>query len=132
MILDEEKREKLIEYRINQAKETIIDVELLIDKQRFNLAISRAYYGMFYMLLALGLKYGFESSKHQQLIGWFNKTFAKDELIERKYSQIIRDAFKDRSNSDYDAFSLFTIEDATEKLINLKDFISTLELYINT
>ena len=31
------------------------------------------------MVTALAIKNKFETSKHQQLLGWFNKTFIKDE-----------------------------------------------------
>lgn len=51
---------------------------------------------MFYCLNSLALKYNFQSSKHLQLIGWFNKTFIKTGLIENKFGKILRDAFKNR------------------------------------
>jgi uncharacterized protein (UPF0332 family) len=47
---------ELIEYRIEQAKETISEIEILIQKNLLTFAINRIYYGMFYMLLALALK----------------------------------------------------------------------------
>jgi uncharacterized protein (UPF0332 family) len=66
-------RNGLIKYRIEQAEETIIDVQLLIDNNRLRSAINRIYYGMFYALLALGLEHQFETSRHSQLIGWLTK-----------------------------------------------------------
>ena len=67
--------DNLIRHRIQEAEETIEDVKLLIDNDRLRAAVNRIYYGMFYSLLALGLAYEFETSKHAQLIGWFNKNF---------------------------------------------------------
>ena len=64
MTIEQEDRENLILYRLEQAEETIIDVKLLIDNHRFRSAVNRIYYGMFYSLLALGLAYEFETSKH--------------------------------------------------------------------
>ena len=78
MSIPEEKRHALIQYRIEQAKETAEEANLLIKHNKFRAAINRIYYAMFYMLLALGLKYHFETSKHRQLLGWFNKTFIKN------------------------------------------------------
>ncbi len=43
----------LIQYRIEQAKNTIHEVEVLMDNNLLHIAISRIYYGMFYILLAL-------------------------------------------------------------------------------
>ena len=75
MSIDNEDRLDLIQYRLSEAVETQSDVELLISHDRMRAAVNRIYYSMFYSLLALGLKYEFETSKHAQLIGWFNKTF---------------------------------------------------------
>ncbi len=73
--MNDNDRQELIKYRLEQAKETIDDVEILLQFDKIRSAISRIYYGMFYSLLALGIKFQFETSKHQQLIGWFNKNF---------------------------------------------------------
>jgi uncharacterized protein (UPF0332 family) len=64
MSLEEKDKIELINYRLNEAKDTIKDVILLMEHDRLKAAINRIYYGMFYALLALGLKYDFETSKH--------------------------------------------------------------------
>ena len=69
MSIPEEKRHALILYRIEQAKETAEEADLLIGHDKFRAAINRIYYAMFYMLLALGLKYRFETSKAHKKIG---------------------------------------------------------------
>jgi uncharacterized protein (UPF0332 family) len=81
MTITFEDKNQLIRYRLEQAKRTIDDVTLLIEHQRYTAAVNRIYYGMFYSLLALGLKYDFETSKHLQLLGWFNKEFIKSKKI---------------------------------------------------
>lgn len=73
MTMNSDDRNQLITYRLDQANETIRDVQLLIENDRLRSAVNRIYYGMFYSLLALGLANQFETSKHAQLIGWFNK-----------------------------------------------------------
>jgi uncharacterized protein (UPF0332 family) len=67
--MDEKVRAALIRYRLDEAIDNVKDVELLLSNDRLRAAINRIYYGMFYTLLALGLKFEFETSKHQQLIG---------------------------------------------------------------
>jgi len=74
-------REILIQYRLDQAKQAIGEVSKLIEMDLLNVAVNRIYYGIFYSLTALALKYEFASSKHGQLIGWFNQTFIKTRLI---------------------------------------------------
>ena len=68
-----EEQKALIEHRISKAIAAIEDVDFLIRNRKFLLAVNRIYYGMFYILSALALKYDFSTSKHQQLIGWFNR-----------------------------------------------------------
>jgi len=130
MIKDSE-RNDLINYRLTQAKNTISDVEILIKFEKYHSAVSRSYYGMFYCLLALGLKYEFETSKHQQLIGWFNKNFIHSNKVDIKYGQIVRDAFKERQKSDYEVNVEFTKLQVDEMFENLKEFVNEIEKIIS-
>lgn len=131
MTISEIDRETLIRYRIEQAYESIEEAELSINHNKLKMAVNRIYYGMFYILSALALKYKFKTSKHQGLIGWFNKNFLKDEKIDRKYGTIVRDAFNNRSDGDYGAFVTFVKEDVLKSFEDMKDFVSTIEVYIN-
>jgi uncharacterized protein (UPF0332 family) len=129
--LDEKDRAELIRYRLDEAKDTLEDVSLLITNDRFRAAINRIYYGMFYSLLALGLKFDFETSKHQQLIGWFNKSFIHEGLIDTKYGRIINKALNRRTKGDYDSYVQFEKEIVVEMFEEMKDFIHEIEKYIN-
>ena len=130
MSIDLETRQTLIQYRIEQAKETIEEAKLLLEHDKFRAAVNRIYYGMFYMLLALGLKYHFETSKHTQLIGWFNGTFIKVGTIPREYGKIIQKAFEIRNQSDYETTLILTKDDVLKKYEDMQDFINTLENFI--
>jgi uncharacterized protein (UPF0332 family) len=121
----------LIKYRIEQAEETIIDVRLLIDNNRLRSAVNRIYYGMFYSLLALGLEHQFETSRHAQLIGWFNKNFISKGIIDSKYGKIINKAFNRRTKGDYDIYVEFDKEIVIEMFSEMQDFISRIKTYLN-
>ena len=118
---------KLIGYRIEQAKLTIPEIETHIQNQFYSTAINRIYYGMFYMLLALSLKFGFKTSKHNQLIGWFNKEFIKTGKVDQKFGKTIHNAFENRSDSDYGVFVEFEKEEVILRLEEMKEFISEIE-----
>lgn len=130
MTLKDEDREILISYRCEQAHEAIDDAKFLIDNNKLKMAANRVYYGMFYILNVLALKYQFMTSKHQQLIGWFNKTFIKEKKIDQKYGEIIRKAYKRRTDSDYGVLARFEKADVEKMFEDMKDFISTIEDYI--
>jgi len=127
MSLDANERAELIKYRLDESKETIQDVQLLLDNDRFRAAVNRIYYGMFYSLLALGLAYEFETSKHQQLIGWFNRNFIHKGLLDSRYGRIINKASNRRTKGDYESFVEFEKDTIHEMFEEMKDFISEIE-----
>jgi len=91
MTLAEEEKLSLINYRLKQAYEAAESAELLIANNRSAAAINRIYYAVFYCVMALALKSGFKTSKHLQLIGWFNKTFIRTGLIDQDFGRILKD-----------------------------------------
>jgi uncharacterized protein (UPF0332 family) len=123
-MMDDQVKDSLISYRLAQSNETINEVSKLIESGLFNIAVNRVYYGMFYCLLALALKYDFRSSKHLQLIGWFNKTFIKTGMLEISFGQILREAYKNRTEGDYVPYITFSEREVLLMLDNLKTFIS--------
>jgi hypothetical protein len=130
MTLDDKNMATLIQYRVEQANRTIRTVELLIQNNELNTAVNRIYYGMFYMLLAVAVNAGFETSKHQQLIGWFNKTFIKEGILPKRLGKTISQVFKSRQMSDYEAFVEFDKNEVQQLFEDMKDFIATLEDYL--
>jgi uncharacterized protein (UPF0332 family) len=132
MILQADLDKTLIRLRISQAIESVEEVELLIKNQMYRAASNRIYYGMFYALLALAVKYKFKTSKHRQLIGWFNRTFIKNDLINIKFGKIITTAFELRKEGDYIAFTQFDAEEVYQNLNDMKDFIREIESYISS
>jgi len=123
-------KSELIQYRIQQAKETLTEIEVLLQNSLYKIAVNRIYYGMFYMLLALALKHDFKTSKHRQLIGWFNRNFVKTEKIDVSFGKIINDAYENRSDSDYGVFVAFSELDVATMLKDLALFIKELERHI--
>jgi len=131
MSLDTNERSELIRYRLDESKETIQDVQLLLENDRYRAAVNRIYYGMFYSLPTLGLAYEFETSKHQQLIGWFNRNFIHKGLIDSSYGRIINKASNRRTKGDYESFVEFDKAIILEMFEEMKDFIFEIERFLN-
>ena len=104
-MISDENRKELIGYRINQARETYDLSVFLAEEGKLSVAVKRIYYGMFYALGALALKHEFATSKHSQLIGWFNREFVVTRLTDSQFGKILREAFRNRTKGDFDAFS---------------------------
>ena len=127
MTLNTEDRKELIRYRLIQARESIDEVSFLIDNSKYKTAVNRIYYGMFYSLLALGLKYEFETSKHAQLIGWFNKNFISSGKIDKKFGKMINKSFTLRQESDYEPFIKYEEKEVLSLFEKMKEFIYAIE-----
>lgn len=125
--MNDDERKALIEHRISRAMNSSDEVEFLIRNGKLLLAVNRIYYVMFYALSAASLKFNFSSSKHQQLIGWFNKEFIATGKIDRKYGKIIHNAYKNRSIGDYDDFAKFDIAAVKNSFNEMKDFIKRIK-----
>ena len=131
MTLKDEDRILLIKYRLEQADEAINDVQLLIDNNRFRSAINRIYYGIFYSLLALAIAYKYESSKHAQIIGWFNKNFIHEGKFDERFGKIINKAFNKRTKCDYDTFVEIDKGSILEMFGEMKEFIVEIKNFLN-
>ena len=127
MTLNTEDRKELIRYRLLQARESIDEVSFLIDNTKYKIAVNRIYYGMFYSLLALGLKHEFETSKHAQLIGWFNKNFISSGEIDKEFGKMINKSFTLRQESDYEPFIKYEEAEVLSLFEKMKEFIYAIE-----
>lgn len=92
-MIDPAQRFQLIRLRLEQAHETVRSTEHLVEIGDYRTALNRIYYGMFYAVLALALLENFETSKHGQLQGWFNKHFVKTGILEPVLFEMLRIAF---------------------------------------
>jgi hypothetical protein len=67
-----------------------------LQSHSFTGALNRIYYGIFYILSALANKHHFSTSKHTQLIAWFNKNFVRTGKIDREIGKFVHLAFDRR------------------------------------
>lgn len=129
MISTKDKKE-LIRYRMDEVREALSDAMLLVDHERLRAANNRIYYGFFYTLLALALKYDFYGSKHPELIAWFNNTFIRGGLIDPRYGKILNRAFNRRTKGDYDSFVEFDRNTTLEMIEELKEFMVVIDQFL--
>ncbi len=126
-MIEENDRDSLVEYRLNQAFDTIELAKFLVSNDKLVIAVNRIYYGMYYDLTALALKNRYETSKHGQLIGWFNKEFISSKKVDSKFGKILRNAYHNRTKDDYDAFVSFTRIEVESMLLEMASFIEEIK-----
>ncbi len=130
-MIEDTDRNALVKYRLNQAIETNELAIFLVNNDKLVIAVNRIYYSMYYALTALALKNSFETSKHGQLIGWFNKEYVSTNKVDPKFGKILRNAFQNRTKGDYDAFVNFDKEEVKIMLSELSSFIEEIGRFIS-
>lgn len=67
----------LVKYRLERAKETFEDAQILRDKERWNSIINRLYYSLFYAISALLLNSDYNPTTHAGTKSNFSEYFKK-------------------------------------------------------
>lgn len=94
----------LIKNWLNKSDIALEDAGKNIEIDSLETAQNRLYYAIFYAVSALAKSENFITSKHGQLLGWFNKNYINTGEIDRKLAKIYRISFENRQKSDYTFF----------------------------
>jgi uncharacterized protein (UPF0332 family) len=121
---------KQINLIIEQTIATLDDSKFLIDNKKYKFAVNRLYYCIFYILSALAVKYDFKTSKHNQLIGWFNKNFINENLLKKDFGKFIHKIFDYRNKADYDFYTIFNEEQLKQIYKEVKEFVEEIINFI--
>jgi uncharacterized protein (UPF0332 family) len=113
----------LVSYRLEQAVESLDAAQVLLERRLIRPAANRAYYAMFYAILALLATKKRETSKHSGAISLFDKEFVKTGLFSKEFSRWIHDAFDLRQKSDYAPQTEVSEEQAREVLERARAFL---------
>lgn len=97
-----EKKRVLAQYRLQEARESLEEARYLLSgKKSPRSIINRAYYSMFYAVLALLVYEKYSSSKHSGVLSYFNSHFIKDGIFPEQLGRAINKAFELRQRGDY-------------------------------
>jgi len=118
---------KLIEYRFQQANETLIAANELFQNGHYRDAVNRGYYAMFYCGLGLLAAKNLGSSKHSGVLSLFSRHFVKTGQISIEAGRHFREAFELRQNCDYREFVDITKAQTQEIIENAKAFIAEIQ-----
>jgi uncharacterized protein (UPF0332 family) len=122
--MNELERATLVRYRLEQAGTALSDAAFLLKGNRSaQSVVNRAYYAMFYAVLALLQHIGAVPTKHIGAIGLFDTEFVKKDLFEKELSQNLHRAFELRQTSDYRVKSV-GVEQAEMTLRNAGHFVA--------
>lgn len=87
---------------LDRAHQDLQAAESNLQQGFHGVAVTRAYYAMFYAASALLASKGISRSKHSGVHSAFGEHFIKTSLIETEYAKMLGHAFDSRLDSDYD------------------------------
>jgi len=125
----------LLNYRLKQAEDTLKDAEKMIrDNLTPRSIINRAYYAMFYAVLALFMKSELEikTAKHSGVISIFDKEYILTEKIEKNYSRMLHRVFEMRLEGDYKDLDSVSFDDARNSVKSARSFLERIKDLIDS
>jgi uncharacterized protein (UPF0332 family) len=118
----------LIQYRLEQAHNTLQDAQSLIEKGGSPVSIiNRSYYAMFYAVLALLITIGKGTSKHSGAIALFDENFIKTNLFPKEMGKLLHRAFDMREKGDYSDMVVVTIDEAMDVFNSAIEFVKNVK-----
>ena len=128
---NKEKQVLLAKFRLEQAKESIDEAGHLFSGNKSpRSVINRAYYAMYYTVLALIIFEEFISSKHTGVLSFFNKQFIKEGVFSTEMGRWINKAFDLRQTGDYREYVQLTKEQVEPYIGFAKSFVQKVEEYL--
>ena len=123
----------LVGYRMQEAHTALADAEFLAASNRSAQSIvNRAYYAMFYAVLALAQYKGEIPAKHSGMLGLFDREFVHTGIFPREMSKCLHAAFEHRQESDYQAAPPADPEQAGETLAAARVFVECIGKWLES
>lgn len=124
--------EDLVRYRLQQATESLEAAEMLLNAGKVSICINRAYYAMFYAVLAALCPRGLGTAKHSGAIGLFDREFIRAGIFPVEFSRWLHKAFDLRQLADYRDMFEASLEEAQCTLANAKAFVQQVRETVTT
>lgn len=116
---------------LDKALDSIEVAEGILDMNKPDMAVGRAYYAMFYIAEALLYDKGLEFNTHGQVIGAYGKVFSKTNELDPKFHKSLRAGFDARISGDYDVDTNITNQFVADMINQAREFLEAAQNYLN-
>ena len=117
---------------LERAKDALEDAKIMFREERFWVCVSRSYYAIFYCMQTLLFAKGLFTKTHKGVLNLFNLHYVKTGIIEKRYSEMARDAFADRQKADYDFDTDFTANEVAEVIQHAEEFLKFTKAHLTS
>lgn len=122
-----EETHALVIYRLERARETLEEANILLEHGHANAFVNRLYYACFYAVSSLLLTKGFASSKHSGIRSVFHQNFVKTGIVEIELGQLYDKLFDNRQKGDYTDLVRFDTNEVRSWYDEAKKFADSIE-----
>ena len=121
--MTDEQRNDIVNYRIENAVDTLKEVLDHCENGYFNTAVNRLYYACYYAATALLVAYCIETKSHDGVRQMLGKEFVLTGKISVELGRFYSIAFSKRSAGDYEDFITHTRETVMELYPQAERFV---------
>jgi len=128
--LTEKEKRDIVNYRLERAKDTMLDVRLSIENNRWHNAANRLYYACFYAAMALLINDGYEAHTHNGVKTLLGLHYVKNGIIDIDLSNAYQKMFNIRQTGDYDDLAILAEQDVVPLVAYAETFIDKVKSLI--
>ena len=131
MSLSDEERNTIVHYELEKARNTLSEVEALVESNFWNGAANRLYYAVFHAVSALLIHDGYQVSTHQGSHALFGLNYIKNGKLPAEFGRLYSQLQTMREESDYNCIYDITPDELKEKIEPAKRMITTIKTLID-
>jgi len=121
---------KEINNLLENALNEIDTAQLLLQNNKINAAVSRAYYAVFYAVQGILLTKGVTLKTHQGLQIMFSNHFIKTSVLPKEYAKYLNECLDKRIIGDYELGHGLNNDDASQSIELAKEIIDGITKYL--
>ena len=126
-----DERKDIVLYRLENAKNTLAEVQSHIGNGFYNTAVNRMYYACYYAVSALLVANGIQVKSHEGVRQQLGLHFVLTGKISKEQGQFYSMLFSKRTAGDYEDFLTHNKETADSLYPRCVEFISQVESVVN-
>jgi uncharacterized protein (UPF0332 family) len=125
-----EKMRKQLRLMIEKASDSLQAAKMLLEKDLYDNASSRAYYAVFHMMQAALVTKGLSYSSHSGVINGFSRSFIKTGILPKHSRAIIRRLRREREVGDYSYEKAVSQKEAKQDVESAQKLFRAIEDYL--
>lgn len=124
--LNQQQRTDIVRYRMENARNTLSEVEFQINNGFYNTAVNRMYYACYYAVCALLIANKIQTKSHDGARQMFSLHFVKTGIVSKEYGRFYSNLFEERTTGDYEDLFDHDLASCEELYPMVKEFVATL------